>query len=69
MRPAVAADRLAVYDLVLGLSLEESLLQDLDCFYETCSDLVSQRRHQHTTFSYSSTVDFILVFPSDCRLQ
>ncbi|KAM8726794.1 cilia- and flagella-associated protein 61 [Acanthopagrus schlegelii] len=39
VRPAVAADRLAVYDLVTGLSLKNSLLQDLDCFYETRSDL------------------------------
>uniref|UniRef100_UPI0037E978DF cilia- and flagella-associated protein 61 n=1 Tax=Semicossyphus pulcher TaxID=241346 RepID=UPI0037E978DF len=39
VRPAVAADRQAVSDLVKGLRLSESLLQDLDCFYETCRDL------------------------------
>ncbi|XP_076612600.1 cilia- and flagella-associated protein 61 [Chaetodon auriga] len=38
VRPAVAADRLAVSDLVKGLRLNESLLQDLDCFYEACRD-------------------------------
>ncbi|XP_018515660.1 cilia- and flagella-associated protein 61 isoform X1 [Lates calcarifer] len=37
VRPAVAADRPAVSDLVKGLRLNESLLQDLDCFYETRS--------------------------------
>ncbi|XP_034555763.1 cilia- and flagella-associated protein 61 isoform X2 [Notolabrus celidotus] len=39
VRPAVAADRPAVSDLVKDLSLRESLLQDLDCFYESCRDL------------------------------
>ncbi|XP_041815138.1 cilia- and flagella-associated protein 61 [Chelmon rostratus] len=38
VRPAVAADRPAVSNLVKGLSLNESLLQDLDCFYEACRD-------------------------------
>ncbi|XP_029281289.1 LOW QUALITY PROTEIN: cilia- and flagella-associated protein 61 [Cottoperca gobio] len=38
VRPALAADRLAVSDLVKGLRLSESLLQDLDCFYETRRD-------------------------------
>ncbi|KAM9339286.1 cilia- and flagella-associated protein 61 [Symphorus nematophorus] len=38
VRPAVAADRPAVSDLVKGLRLNESLLQDLDCFYETRRD-------------------------------
>lgn len=42
VRPAVAADRPAVSNLVKGLSLNESLLQDLDCFYEACRDPVSQ---------------------------
>nr|XP_033503705.1 cilia- and flagella-associated protein 61 [Epinephelus lanceolatus] len=35
VRPAVSADRPAVSDLVKGLRLSESLLQDLDCFCET----------------------------------
>ncbi|XP_042359745.1 cilia- and flagella-associated protein 61 [Plectropomus leopardus] len=39
VRPAVAADRLAVSDLVKELRLSKSLLDDLDCFYETCRDL------------------------------
>ncbi|XP_037605805.1 cilia- and flagella-associated protein 61 [Sebastes umbrosus] len=38
VRPAVAADRPAVCDLVKGLRLSESLLQDLDRFYETRRD-------------------------------
>ncbi|XP_070782300.1 cilia- and flagella-associated protein 61 [Enoplosus armatus] len=38
VRPAVAADRTAVSDLVRGLKLNESLLQDLDCFCETRRD-------------------------------
>ncbi|XP_034755235.1 cilia- and flagella-associated protein 61 isoform X2 [Etheostoma cragini] len=38
VRPAVAADRPAVSDLVKGLRLNELLLQDLDCFYETRRD-------------------------------
>ncbi|XP_044025172.1 cilia- and flagella-associated protein 61 [Siniperca chuatsi] len=38
VRPAVAADQPAVSDLVKGLSLKKSLLQDLDCFYETRRD-------------------------------
>lgn len=37
----MAADRLAVTDLVKGLRLSESLLQDLDHFYETHRDVVS----------------------------
>lgn len=41
VRPVVAPDRLAVSDLVKGLRLNESLLQDLDHFYETRRDLVS----------------------------
>ncbi|XP_074540842.1 cilia- and flagella-associated protein 61 [Halichoeres trimaculatus] len=39
VRPAVAADRPAVSDLVKDLRQGESLLKDLDCFYEACSDL------------------------------
>ncbi|XP_019121275.1 cilia- and flagella-associated protein 61 isoform X3 [Larimichthys crocea] len=38
VRPAVPADRPAVSELVAGLSLNESLLQDLDRFYETGRD-------------------------------
>ncbi|XP_033979743.1 cilia- and flagella-associated protein 61 [Trematomus bernacchii] len=38
VRPAVAADRPAVSELVKTLSLRESLLQDLDRFYETRRD-------------------------------
>nr|XP_020475102.1 cilia- and flagella-associated protein 61 [Monopterus albus] len=38
VRPAVAADRPAVSDLVKGLRLSESLLQDLDHLYETRRD-------------------------------
>ncbi|XP_054474902.1 cilia- and flagella-associated protein 61 [Anoplopoma fimbria] len=38
VRPAVAADRPAVSDLVKGLRLNESLLQDLERFYETRRD-------------------------------
>ncbi|KAM7395896.1 hypothetical protein PAMA_007255 [Pampus argenteus] len=38
VRPAVAADQPAVSDLVKNLSLDESLLQDLDLFYETRRD-------------------------------
>ncbi|CAJ1077697.1 cilia- and flagella-associated protein 61 isoform X3 [Xyrichtys novacula] len=38
VRPAVAADLQSVSDLVKGLSLSESLLQDLDCFYQTRRD-------------------------------
>ncbi|XP_038582679.1 cilia- and flagella-associated protein 61 isoform X2 [Micropterus salmoides] len=38
VRPAVAADRPAVFDLVKGLRLNQSLLQDLDSFYETRRD-------------------------------
>ncbi|TKS75347.1 Cilia- and flagella-associated protein 61 [Collichthys lucidus] len=38
VRPAVPADRPAVSELVAGLSLNESLLQDLDRFYETRRD-------------------------------
>ncbi|XP_067338889.1 cilia- and flagella-associated protein 61 isoform X1 [Channa argus] len=39
VRPAVAADRPAVFDLVKDLSLSESLLQDLDHFYEMRRDM------------------------------
>nr|XP_046228541.1 cilia- and flagella-associated protein 61 isoform X2 [Scatophagus argus] len=39
VRPAVAADRLAVSNLVRGLRLNESLLQDLDHFYDAGRDL------------------------------
>ncbi|KAM6992862.1 cilia- and flagella-associated protein 61 [Tautogolabrus adspersus] len=39
VRQAVAADRPAVCDLVKGLRLSETLLQDLDVFYETRRDL------------------------------
>ncbi|XP_075940895.1 cilia- and flagella-associated protein 61 [Anarhichas minor] len=38
VRPAVAADRPAVSDLVKDLRLSESLLRDLDRFYETRRD-------------------------------
>ncbi|XP_041660882.1 cilia- and flagella-associated protein 61 [Cheilinus undulatus] len=38
VRPAVSADRPAVSDLVKDLRLSESLLQDLDCFYNTRRD-------------------------------
>ncbi|XP_069370684.1 cilia- and flagella-associated protein 61 [Paralichthys olivaceus] len=38
VRPAVAADRPAVSSLVEGLTLSESLLEDLDCFYQSRSD-------------------------------
>ncbi|XP_051264448.1 cilia- and flagella-associated protein 61 isoform X2 [Dicentrarchus labrax] len=38
VRPAVATDRPSVSDLVKDLRLNESLLQDLDCFYETRRD-------------------------------
>lgn len=38
----MAADRLAVSDLVKGVRLNESLLQDLDYFYETRRDQVSR---------------------------
>ncbi|KAG8011515.1 Cilia-and flagella-associated protein 61 [Nibea albiflora] len=38
VRPAAPADRPAVSELVTGLTLNESLLQDLDCFYETRRD-------------------------------
>ncbi|KAI3364620.1 hypothetical protein L3Q82_011400 [Scortum barcoo] len=38
VRPAVAADRPAVSDLVKGLRLNECLLQDLDHFYEARRD-------------------------------
>lgn len=41
VRRAVAADRPAVSDLVSGLRLGQTLLQDLDSYYETCRDLVS----------------------------
>ncbi|XP_071323650.1 cilia- and flagella-associated protein 61 isoform X2 [Trachinotus anak] len=37
VRPALAADQPAVSDLVKGLRLRKSLLQDLDCFYKTRS--------------------------------
>uniref|UniRef100_A0A3Q1H2I2 Uncharacterized protein n=1 Tax=Anabas testudineus TaxID=64144 RepID=A0A3Q1H2I2_ANATE len=39
VRPAKAADQLAVSDLVKGLRLNECLLQDLDHFYKTRRDL------------------------------
>ncbi|XP_034436485.1 cilia- and flagella-associated protein 61 [Hippoglossus hippoglossus] len=38
VRPAVSADRPAVSALVQGLTLSESLLKDLDCFYESRGD-------------------------------
>nr|XP_043905721.1 cilia- and flagella-associated protein 61 [Solea senegalensis] len=38
VRPAVAADRAAVSDLIQGLTLSESLLQDLDWFYQSRCD-------------------------------
>ena len=41
VRPAVSADRPAVSALVRGLALSESLLKDLDCFYESRGDPVS----------------------------
>uniref|UniRef100_A0A3P9D5M6 Cilia and flagella associated protein 61 n=1 Tax=Maylandia zebra TaxID=106582 RepID=A0A3P9D5M6_9CICH len=43
VRPAVALDRSAVSALVKDLSLNESLLQDLDRYYETGCDQVSQQ--------------------------
>ncbi|KAK2855869.1 hypothetical protein Q5P01_004604 [Channa striata] len=39
VRPAVTADRPAVSDLVQGLRFSESLLQDLDHYYETRRDV------------------------------
>lgn len=41
VRRAMAADRPAVSDLITGLRLGETLLRDLDTYYETCRDLVS----------------------------
>lgn len=42
---AVSADRPAVCDMVKRLSLHESLLEDLDMFYQAHRDMVS---HRHT---------------------
>lgn len=41
VRPAVDADLPAICDLVQSLRSNESLLQDLDHFYETRTDPVS----------------------------
>ncbi|KAM8832271.1 cilia- and flagella-associated protein 61 [Spinachia spinachia] len=38
VRPAAAADRPALCDLVKGVRLSEALLRDLDCFYESRRD-------------------------------
>lgn len=64
VRPAVAADRPAVSDLVKGLRLNESLLQDLDCFYETRSGRVSQ--HTRTNTLQSSPSATLHALSSDC---
>ncbi|XP_031148896.1 cilia- and flagella-associated protein 61 isoform X2 [Sander lucioperca] len=61
VRPAVAADRPAVSDLVKGLRLNESLLQDLDCFYETRRDPDGVALQAFVAQAHSQVVGLLIV--------
>ncbi|XP_008290110.1 uncharacterized protein C20orf26 [Stegastes partitus] len=61
VRPAVPADRPAVSGLVKDLSLSELLLQDLDCFYEACSDTNAVRLQAFVAQADGEVVGMLII--------